>query len=275
MLYVSELVNILLSAQSTILLVLQCRKNNDEVYGGARLKLNWDVTSNLPTFFHSSRPYIFNVKSISKEQNCASDLRLLVIASKGNIISNKVCYLVIHPDNYFNNALEKTIKNIILDVTYHNPDVCYGTQLKLFWNHSNPYLHQDNRQPITFTLKLKTLTVDCSRTLKVAMGWRSPHSNYAFSYDDTGSKIVQRGNSYMEANNGPPTYTLKIHFDLAKDPVGDLPGFDIVTSWGSPLQNYVITDLHPDKYNRVVKEEGKYYVQKTYLVLQFHQIIDL
>lgn len=122
----------------------------------------------------------------------------------------------------------------------------------------------------------------------------------------------------MEVNNGPPTYTLQMRFELAEDPVGSpvvensvkelfayatkehnlfeggrsfflpdrlgwlgspsrdtskpvhldiycaveddgrspyyQPGFDVVISRSSPLQNYIITDLRPGKDNKVVKK---------------------
>ncbi|KAF8831932.1 hypothetical protein HHX47_DHR1001097 [Lentinula edodes] len=323
-------------------IVVSVAENDDTVYGGAKLKLDWDNTSDLPTLSHSSRPYIFNVKPISKEKNCALNFRLLVgqenlrgnyrvlevdsnrvIASKGNLVStNEVCQLVVRPDNYFDNALEKTIENIIRDVAYHNPMVYGGNQLKFSWDHSNPYLHQDDRRPISFTLKPETQIVDCSRTLEVVMSRRSPHSNYAFSYNNAGSEIVRRGDPYAEVNNGPPTYTLQMRFELAEDPVGSpvvensvkellayatkvhnlfdggrsfflpdrlgllgspsrdtskpvhldiycavedddrspdyQPGFDVVMSRSSPLQNYIITDLRPGKDNKVVKKGDPY-----------------
>ncbi|KAJ3879721.1 hypothetical protein F5051DRAFT_484522, partial [Lentinula edodes] len=229
--------------------------------------------------------------------------------------------LVIRPVNYFDKALEKTIENIILNVAYHNPKVYDGHQLKLSWDHSNPYLQQDDRQPIRLALEPETRTVDCSRTLEVEMSRRNPHLNYAF-YDNTGRPIVRVGYPYAEANNGQPTHILQIHFDLAEDPVDDSvvensvkeliayatkehnlfeggrsyffpggsswfgrpsrdtskpvhlhissaivgvprlpdyqPGYDVVISRSSPLQNYIITDLRPGKDNKVVKKGDPY-----------------
>ncbi|KAJ3895819.1 hypothetical protein GG344DRAFT_61882 [Lentinula edodes] len=308
-------------------IVVSVAKNDDTVHGGAQLKLDWDNTSDLPTLSHSSRPYIFNM--LVGQENLRGNYRVLevdsnrVIASKGNLVStNEVCQLVVRPDNYFDNALEKTIENIIRDVAYHNPMVYGGNQLKFSWDHSNPYLHQDDRRPISFTLKPETQIVDCSRTLEVVMSRRSPHSNYAFSYNNAGSEIVRRGDPYAEVNNGPPTYTLQMCFELAEDPVGSpvvenpvkellayatkehnlfdggrsfflpdrlgwlgspsrdtskpvhldihcavedddrspdyQPGFDVVMSRSSPLQNYIITDLRPGKDNKVVKKGDPY-----------------